>query len=128
MPISDIIVFNYMYELGAATDFCTAITYAANNIRLLGRNLDYGYQEYLANNSVHLQYLKKGEIVLETLGHAGFVGTHTALKRATKENPLQYAITLNERVEGGLHKTLGKIMTSRCETCPYAMMKTLREC
>ena len=33
-----------MYELGAATDFCTAITVSDNELKLLGRNLDYGYQ------------------------------------------------------------------------------------
>lgn len=32
-------------------------------MKLLGRNLDYGYQEYLANNSVHLQYVSKGQII-----------------------------------------------------------------
>jgi hypothetical protein len=84
-----------MYELGAATDFCTAITFSYENTRLLGRNLDYGYQEYLANNSVHLKYLQGGVTILETLGHAGFIGTHTALKRATEKSPFQYAVTLN---------------------------------
>jgi hypothetical protein len=49
-----------MYELGAATDFCTAITFSHENVRLLARNLDYGYQEYLANNSVHLRYTRRG--------------------------------------------------------------------
>jgi len=44
IPLSDIIVFNYMYELGAATDFCTAITISTDTVILLGRNLDYGYQ------------------------------------------------------------------------------------
>jgi hypothetical protein len=100
-----------MYELGAATDFCTAITVSYQNVRLLGRNLDYGYQEYLANNSVHLKYKRKGEVIFETLGHAGLIGTHTAMKRASEHSPYQYAATMNERVQGGLHVTLEKIIS-----------------
>ena len=61
--MSDIIVFNYMYELGAASDFCTAITISSDTDRLLGRNLDYGYQEYLASNSVHIKYLSNGIVL-----------------------------------------------------------------
>lgn len=44
LPLSEIIVFNYMYELGAATDFCTAIVISDSHQKILGRNLDYGYQ------------------------------------------------------------------------------------
>ena len=49
-----------MYELGAANDFCTAITISSGKNKLLGRNLDYGFQEFLANNSIHIQYVRKG--------------------------------------------------------------------
>lgn len=95
IPVSDIVVFNYMYELGAAHKFCTAITVSSKNQTLLGRNLDYGFQQYLANNSIHIQYKSRGQVLFETLGHAGLIGTHTALKRATADDPHQYAITLN---------------------------------
>jgi len=44
------------------------------------------------------------------LGHAGFVGTHTVFKKATAINPHQFAITLNERVDGGLHLTLQQMI------------------
>ncbi len=101
VPASDIVVFNYMYELGAFNDFCTSITM---NDRfgnpLLGRNLDYGFQQYLADSSIIISYTKNNAEVFRIAGHAGFVGTHTAMRTG------QYAVTLNERIEGGLRNTL----------------------
>ena len=52
-----------MYELGAANDFCTAITVSSPDQILLGRNLDYGFQEFLINNSVRLQYKSQGRVI-----------------------------------------------------------------
>jgi hypothetical protein len=49
-----------MYELGVASDFCTSITLSTKEHKLLARNLDYGFQKYLVNNSVQIQYVKGG--------------------------------------------------------------------
>ena len=35
---------------------------------------------------------------------------------------------MNERVQGGLHKTLDKIIAEPCISCPYALMQALKEC
>jgi hypothetical protein len=117
-----------MYELGAANDFCTAITLSSVEHQILGRNLDYGFQQFLANNSIHIEYISKGRVLFETLGHAGFVGTHTALKRSTEDDPHQYAITLNERIQGGLHLTLDQMLTTHCYSSPSAIMEALKYC
>ncbi|NCQ41131.1 MAG: hypothetical protein GW795_04385, partial [Cyanobacteria bacterium] len=117
-----------MYELGAAHKFCTAITVSSANSALFGRNLDYGFQEYLANNSIRNQYQSKGQILFETLGHAGLVGTHTALKRATADDSNQYAITLNERIHGGLRLTLAQMLATKCRPSPSAMIETIKNC
>ncbi len=100
-----------MYELGAARDFCTAIgvsTRSKNQIfsSFVGRNLDYGFQEYLGENSVHFSYVKGGRVLYETVGHAGLVGAHTTLSLEKSEGGFQYALILNERISGGLHLTL----------------------
>ena len=85
--MSDIVVYNYWYELGIANHFCSAITIATPDEIFLVRNFDYGHREYLANNSIRIRYWYKHELQFESLGHAGFVGTHTAMKLATSENP-----------------------------------------
>lgn len=103
-----------MYELGAIMDFCTAITVSSKNNIFLGRNLDYGFQSYLVNNSVHLIYTSNGNILYETLGHAGFVGTHTAFKRKTNLDPHQYALVFNERMIRGLKVTIQELIESKC--------------
>ena len=64
--------------------------------------------------------------MFQTLGHAGLIGTHTALKRSTKEDPTQYAITLNERVQGGLHLTLEQMVKTRCHASPSSIMQALK--
>lgn len=56
---------------------------------MLGRNLDYGFQSYLANSTVVLIYQKNGVEIARIAGHAGFVGCHTAMRTGA------YAITLN---------------------------------
>jgi hypothetical protein len=38
-----------------------------------------------------------------------------------------YAVTLNERIDGGLHRTLEEIFLHRSETVPYLLQKTLRK-
>jgi penicillin V acylase-like amidase (Ntn superfamily) len=61
-PVEDIVVFNYMYELGAFRDFCTSVIMInAKGETVLGRNLDYGFQKYLANSSVTIVYLKNNK-------------------------------------------------------------------
>jgi hypothetical protein len=43
--VSELVVFNYMYELGSYSKFCTSITVQINHgDYFLGRNLDYGFQ------------------------------------------------------------------------------------
>ena len=64
--------------------------------------------------------------MFQTLGHAGLIGTHTALKRSTEEDPHQYAITLNERVQGGLHLTLEHMIKTRCLASPSSIMQALK--
>jgi hypothetical protein len=102
-----------MYEFGSYKDFCTSIpvTVVQGGIKesFLARNLDYGYQSYLAQNSIKLQYfrnsiifVKLDKLLAETIGHAGLIGTHTGLKFSSNK----YSITLNERTQGGLHLTL----------------------
>ena len=128
LPITDIIVFNYMYDLGAARDFCTAITVSSPEHKLMARNLDYGFQQYLADNSIHIKYTSQGKVVFEILGHAGFVGTHTALKISTDSSPHQFGITLNQRVKGGLHITLEQMFATKCFSSPSAIMQALKYC
>jgi hypothetical protein len=70
------------------------------NSYFLARNLDYGYQEFLADNSVHLTYTQKGIPIFQTIGHAGLIGAHTGLRMNG------YSVTLNERIDAGLHRTL----------------------
>jgi hypothetical protein len=115
-----------MYELGAASKFCTSIAVISNDQAYLGRNLDYGYQEYLINNSLHFQYQRKGEIIFEVMGHAGLIGAHTAIRLSKEPGSLQFGIVLNEREVGGLHETLYAIATRKCETSPYNVMKLLK--
>lgn len=79
-----------MYELGAFNDFCTSIIMRTESGQpVLGRNLDYGFQGYLANSTVELVYEKEGKEIARVAGHAGFVGCHTAMRTG------RYAVTLN---------------------------------
>lgn len=122
LPASDIVVFNYMYELGAFTDFCTSVMIVdKDGHTVLGRNLDYGFQKYLSNSSVTLIYYKNRREVFRTAGHAGFVGTHTVMRKNS------YALTLNERVEGGLRLTLDQMLKG-CKEVPWLMRKTAENC
>ena len=91
-----------MYELGAYNDFCTSIAIQdpKNQQFFLARNLDYGYQEYLAENTVQLTFLKNGKKIVGSIGHAGLIGVHTGMRFG------RYSATLNERIDGGLHLTL----------------------
>ena len=100
--VSEAVVFNYMYELGAYNDFCTSIPlqHPQSGQYFLARNLDYGYQEYLAENTVQLNFIKKGERIFSSIGHAGLIGVHTGLRYGA------YSVTLNERIDAGLHVTL----------------------
>ena len=102
IPISDIVVLNYMYELGAYHNFCTSITVQQpqSGQYFLARNLDYGYQEYLIENSVQFTFVKDGQKIVESIGHAGFIGIHSGIRFG------QYSVTLNQRIDGGLHLTL----------------------
>lgn len=54
----------------------------------------------MANNSVKLTYFTNGKAIYETIGHAGLIGAHTALRYDG------YSVTLNERIDKGLHVTL----------------------
>lgn len=56
---------------------------------MLGRNLDYGFQQYLANSSVVLVYYKNKQEIFRAAGHAGMVGAHTVMRRGS------YALSLN---------------------------------
>lgn len=79
-----------MYELGAYSKFCTSIpVQISHNDYFLARNLDYGYQEFLANNSVQLTYFKDSKPIYQTIGHAGLIGAHTAVRFDG------YSVTLN---------------------------------
>ena len=87
-----------MYELGSFNKFCTSVSVQQNRSEyFLARNLDYGYQEFLIENSIKLIFLKDGSPIFETIGHAGFIGAHSGLRLGG------YAITLNERIDGGGH-------------------------
>lgn len=66
-------------------------------------------------------------MVFESIGHAGLIGSHTALRLKQPGNNLQYSITLNERSQGGFRDTLYAMLTSHCETAPYVVMRTLRQ-
>ena len=118
-PTSELVVFNYMYELGAFRDFCTSVILINNaGEAVLGRNLDYGFQQYLANSSITLVYYKNKKEVFRTAGHAGLVGSHTAMRRGS------YSLTMNERVEGGLRETLSKILGG-CLEVSWLIRKTV---
>lgn len=79
-----------MYELGAFRDFCTSVILINNDGEaVLGRNLDYGFQQYLANSSVVLVYYKNKQEIFRAAGHAGMVGAHTVMRRGS------YALSLN---------------------------------
>lgn len=76
--------------MGAYSDFCTSIaTQAGDGGYFLARNLDYGFQKYLADNSVKLTYVKNGQAIFQTIGHAGLIGAHTGLRING------YSVTLN---------------------------------
>jgi len=47
-----------------------------------------------------LTYEKGGIPIYQTIGHAGLIGAHSALRFDG------YSVTLNERVDAGLHRTL----------------------
>lgn len=88
--MSELVVFNYMYELGAYNDFCTSIAVQNGpHDYFLARNLDYGFQEYLASNSVKLSYFLDSQLIFQTVGHAGLIGAHTGLRVDG------YSVTLN---------------------------------
>lgn len=78
-----------MYELGAYKNFCTTIPVNTPNDYYLVRNLDYGYQEYLMDNSMIFDYQKDGVTQFKTVGHVGLIGTHTGLRING------YSVTLN---------------------------------
>lgn len=88
---------------------------------MLGRNLDYGFQQYLANSSVTLVYYKNKKELFRTAGHAGLIGTHTVMRKGG------YSLTLNERTDGGLRTTLST-MLGGCQEVPWLMRKTAEEC
>ena len=69
-----------MYELGACSKFCTSISLQNGEDYFLARNLDYGYQEYLLNNSAVIEYVRDGRVVISSVSHAGFAGMHSGMR------------------------------------------------
>jgi hypothetical protein len=112
-----------MYEIGSVQDFCTSIAFSQNvespqdnlvginnngtkiangeSINVLARNLDYGFQRFLTNNTFQLNFYKsralgltKSNLKYTTVSHPGFVGTHTLLKYKG-DNNIKFGLSLN---------------------------------
>ena len=112
-----------MYEIGSVKDFCTSIAFTqtvkssedtlvsvnnngtkiekGENINLLARNLDYGFQKFMTKNTFQLNFYKsrslgvtRTNLKYSTLTHAGFVGTHTVFKYKG-DNNIKFALSLN---------------------------------
>jgi hypothetical protein len=117
LSFGEVFLVNFIYEILAA---CTSIVSLDKHGNIIhGRNLDYPFQPYLANLTVHLEFYRNGELLFEGDGDAGFLGVVTGLK------PNAFGISINERNKGGPLQTIYEIMFRRTFSIPFFIRRVL---
>lgn len=117
LSFGEVFLVNFIYEILAA---CTSIVSVDKHGNIIhGRNLDYPFQPYLANLTVHLQFYKNNSLIFEGDGNAGYLGLVTGLR------PNAFAISINERNKGGALSTIYEILFRRTFSIPYFIRKVL---
>ena len=117
LSFGETFLVNFIYEILAS---CTSIVTVDNRGYIIhGRNLDYPFQPYLSNLTVHLQFYKKGSLLYEGDGDAGFLGIVTGLR------PNGFGISINERNKGDPLSTIYEIMFRRTFSLPFYIRRVL---
>jgi len=117
LSFGEVFLVNFIYEILAS---CTSIVTVDQNGNVIhGRNLDYPFQPYLANLTVHYQFYKNGSMLYEGDGDAGFLGIVTGLRKGG------FGISINERDKGGPLSTIYEIMFRRTFSVPYYIRRVL---
>ena len=119
LSFGEVFLVNFIYEILAS---CTSIVTVDQNGNVIhGRNLDYPFQPYLSNLTVHYEFYRGGQLLYEGDGDAGFLGIVTGMR------PGAFGISINERSKGGALSTIYEIMLRRTFSVPFYIRRVLEK-
>eukprot|EP01017_Pseudomicrothorax_dubius_P049760 TRINITY_DN9302_c0_g4_i1.p1 TRINITY_DN9302_c0_g4~~TRINITY_DN9302_c0_g4_i1.p1 ORF type:complete len:370 (-),score=45.13 TRINITY_DN9302_c0_g4_i1:120-1229(-) len=105
VSFQELFMMNFLYEL---TTFCTGvIAKDKNGVIMHGRNLDFFYQDIVANLTAHVNFYKNGVFLFKAEVIVGSVGILTGYK------PGVFGISINQRPGGGFTSSLMNILRGR---------------
>ena len=114
-------VMNFVYEF-TAIKACTSIVMRTEGGRIIhGRNLDFGFGEYLANLSSVVTFHKNGKPLYQANVIAGYAGHASGLKFG------KFGITMNERDTASMWDNLGSYFLHRSSPSAYLIRKVLEK-
>ena len=98
MPLGDVALLNMLYDV---TAFCTSIIIEDTKGAIYhGRNLDYGFTEFLRNATLLVYFQRGGKTVYTATTYAGYVGVLTGQK------PHVFTVSVDERDQGAWWENL----------------------
>ncbi|XP_066279193.1 N-acylethanolamine-hydrolyzing acid amidase-like [Branchiostoma lanceolatum] len=120
IPLGQIVGLNLVYDL---TAFCTSIVAQDDKgIILHGRNLDYGFADFLRNITVMVDFQTKGQTLYTSTSYLGYVGALTG------QRPNKFTVSVDERNQGAWWmNALEALLNRKASLMSFLVRETLAE-
>ncbi|XP_066282814.1 N-acylethanolamine-hydrolyzing acid amidase-like [Branchiostoma lanceolatum] len=120
IDLGEIVILNLAYDL---TAFCTSIVAQDDKGTIWhGRNLDYGFGDFLRNITVIVDFQTKGQTLYTSTSYLGYVGALTG------QRPNKFTISVDERNQGAWWmNALEALLNRKASLMSFLVRETLAE-